>query len=764
MKVKVKEKEKDEDFVKVNRRSSEVTSRARPGVSRCITKGSKVSQAMAALGMARTSMAVAFDMTNDKNSNNDIASALRRSARDESTTALNQVSSLASNHGSETNKHSSRALASNNQVTFLASNPGYETNPNAVIGSLHSQTVPSSGHEDMTAGVAFCAITTQSINLLVQVVKEFIALYGATVILLENLQDFDTWSWQLLCKVSTMYNALLELESTTQITLEPFNLKQTRKLMQIVAGTHFPDAYVTAIMEKTGGMPYYIEEITDFVSRKPISGANGESAINVSDMIRSLTFQQSRKQISGANRESAVKINDMIHSLTFQQCRKPISSANRESAINVNDMIHSLPFQEVVIERIDQLRTACNLLLKVIIEHVDRLRAACNLLLKAASVMVVIERIDRLRTACNLLLKVASVMGQWVDVEILHRIYPIHMTLENLRGLLIELERGHFLKATEAPGVWEFNMRRQLHAKLAQELERSLDHGQMATLTTVAYHWNQACTGNEKSAESAYAGSSLMEALKLYYKASRLAEIMGDEYDEGLHGKTENLSPDRTESGGATAASSAAANAFEGGQESDADKCEMSSKTNADLLSATYGAANATLRRQKLNWSLVSVLARAQLEKCMASCCLGIVLQQRIGTPGEDDFYQVNDDFYQTNEHFTLLIEHAVRALMILGVPHPQDLMPDEDEVAVTHSSWWSCLWACQAEKVPKDSLWRAQQNLQAEEVEEVREILLVMIIAAENMSSSHNGGEDVRLLTFCIRVCSFFDTSSSSP
>ena len=39
--------------------------------------------------------------------------------------------------------------------------------------------------------------------------------------------------------------------------------------------------------------------------------------------------------------------------------------------------------------------------------------------------------------------------------------------------------------------------RRRLHAKLAQELERSLEEHHVATLSTIAYHWSQACMGHE---------------------------------------------------------------------------------------------------------------------------------------------------------------------------------------------------------------------------------------------------------------------------
>lgn len=39
--------------------------------------------------------------------------------------------------------------------------------------------------------------------------------------------------------------------------------------------------------------------------------------------------------------------------------------------------------------------------------------------------------------------------------------------------------------------------RRRMHAKLAQELEKSLAEQHVATLTTIAYHWNQACMTHE---------------------------------------------------------------------------------------------------------------------------------------------------------------------------------------------------------------------------------------------------------------------------
>jgi len=47
---------------------------------------------------------------------------------------------------------------------------------------------------------------------------------------------------------------------------------------------------------------------------------------------------------------------------------------------------------------------------------------------------VIIERMDRLKPGVHLTLKVASVMGQWVDLDILHRFYPINKSKVRLPG------------------------------------------------------------------------------------------------------------------------------------------------------------------------------------------------------------------------------------------------------------------------------------------------------------------------------------------
>jgi hypothetical protein len=133
---------------------------------------------------------------------------------------------------------------------------------------------------------------------------------------------------------------------------------------QSVCDNPYPDQYVLAVMEKTGGMPLYVEKVTEFLSQKPwLAEEGGEFTANVNKMIRNLNFQQ-----------------------------------------------------------------------------------------------VIMERMDRLKPSTHLTLKVASVMGQWVDLDILHKFYPIPKSKEELRSHLVELERGSFLKPTDAACVWEFNM------------------------------------------------------------------------------------------------------------------------------------------------------------------------------------------------------------------------------------------------------------------------------------------------------------------
>ncbi|PNH12505.1 hypothetical protein TSOC_000560, partial [Tetrabaena socialis] len=61
-------------------------------------------------------------------------------------------------------------------------------------------------------------------------------------------------------------------------------MKGVYSQLQVVADINYPDQYVLAVMEKTGGMPLYIE--------KGDRGPGGEFSANVSKLIRNLNFQQ----------------------------------------------------------------------------------------------------------------------------------------------------------------------------------------------------------------------------------------------------------------------------------------------------------------------------------------------------------------------------------------------------------------------------------------------------------------------------------------
>ncbi len=51
--------------------------------------------------------------------------------------------------------------------------------------------------------------------------------------------------------------------------------------------------YVRAIMEKTGGMPLYIEMIVDFLNQKPWAAGKGGQG-ELADIVNMMNFQQVR--------------------------------------------------------------------------------------------------------------------------------------------------------------------------------------------------------------------------------------------------------------------------------------------------------------------------------------------------------------------------------------------------------------------------------------------------------------------------------------
>ena len=553
----------------------------------------------------------------------------------------------------------------------------------------------------------------------------------------------------------------------------------------MVGEQEYSSDYVLAIMEKTGGMPLYIEMIVDFFNQRPWAGGGGGQGGQ------------------GGQGELA----DIVNMMNFQQ--------------------------------------------------------------------VIIERMDRLKPRVQLCLKVASVMGQLVDLDILHKFYPINRAKAEVREYLGQLERCGFLKATDTDGVWEFNMverdivykvvphyqRRKLHAQLAQELERSLEEQHVGALTTIAYHWNQACASNETSeilcalkaveywhraAGIAYDNSSLMEALRLFQKASEIAEILseagmdaGGEFDGGANREDANrYKMNRS-------ASMAGMQPDGAGFGLDGPLFVMPSEEAEGEggvgVNGVKPRTSPTHPQGHLDWALVSRLSRAQWEKSMASCCLGMVLQHKYG---ED--YTTNIDFWGSEGYFTLLTDHAIRGLMLLGAPHPAEIMPDEEGENLL--AWadarqrrryvdpskkrrsmggyllsflsFGCIRPLTRGPEVEEEVWDDDDELLGDlpdaldrgielldpEVNEVRDILLVLIVAAENCSSildlqsgqirgeaeeeatsgSASGGtgrstleevtmqtgqgqgggiqggdELVRLLTFCRLVCRYFRRSA---
>ncbi|GFH31785.1 adenylate cyclase type 10 [Haematococcus lacustris] len=155
----------------------------------------------------------------------------------------------------------------------------------------------------------------------------------------------------------------------------------------------------------------------------------------------------------------------------------------------------------------------------------------------------------------------------------------------------------------------------------------------------------------------------------------------------------------------------------------------------------SFSAVGSAYKGQ-LHWNLISRITRAQWEKSMASCCLGIVMQHRL------EYNQM--EIWDTEDYFTLLTEHAIRGLMLLGAPHPRMVLASQ-----TTPPWWAKLVPCLAPNT-EDELagWQAGVVLQDQEVTEIRDILLVLIIAAEHYSQQQDASEYTRLLTFCKRIC----------
>ena len=65
--------------------------------------------------------------------------------------------------------------------------------------------------------------------------------------------------------------------------------------LQLVGETNPLADYVQAILDKTGGMPLYIEMLVDFFRHRP--GIGAVMGGDVADLVNSMNFQQVRKNV-----------------------------------------------------------------------------------------------------------------------------------------------------------------------------------------------------------------------------------------------------------------------------------------------------------------------------------------------------------------------------------------------------------------------------------------------------------------------------------
>ncbi|KAL0052814.1 hypothetical protein WJX82_008196 [Trebouxia sp. C0006] len=389
-------------------------------------------------------------------------------------------------------------------------------------GSLHR----SATQESMAASTSGPAWLEMSHDLraqrakevLLQVLKEFVAAYGPLAIMLEDLHHFDSISWHFLTTVvenlseqvlvvTTMrpddgvlaaasrheegravlfesaqqsLKAIRSLPSYEQMVLQPFTTAEVQQYMRVALDRqNISDHVAGAVRERTGGLPLYVEQAVLYLQNN----------------------------------------NNLLEEGT---------------ELGEQDL---LAFSNI----------------RVSIHH------------------VITDRIDHLRPSQQLTLKVASVMGLMaVALDLLLRIHPMSNGQEELKEMsssrqdlkndMQELEAAGFLKpCKETPDSWDFAQvlardvaydlipfaqRRGLHARLAEALETSLPR---ASATTIAFHYSKSCHAVEAAewkravkaiqfwemaAEEAMEGIDHHQALRLFKKAEILLETMNKELDK----------------------------------------------------------------------------------------------------------------------------------------------------------------------------------------------------------------------------------------
>ena len=254
---------------------------------------------------------------------------------------------------------------------------------------------------------------------------------------------------------------------------------------------------------------------------------------------------------------------------------------------------------------------------------------------------VIRSRLDKLRAQEQLTLKVCSVLGFFVSLELLEGAYPV--ARDNLRASLLAdlavlVESNFLVPEPGIPNMWRFengvtqetvyeviplSSRRVLHARLALALQHLAEATPMKYPTTViGYHWEQSCKGSEgpdwrraltaigcwkAAAELASSKCTFMEANRMFQKAVDLANTVF------------NL----LETGQLFVTSDSAATAVP--EDGDAAR-----EVPADESIAGAMAANSSLT------AVVSRFALATLHRRMAECYLMQFLQDEVrGAGGE---------------------------------------------------------------------------------------------------------------------------------
>lgn len=360
-----------------------------------------------------------------------------------------------------------------------------------------------------------------------------------------------------------------------------------------------------------------------------------------------------------------------------------------------------------------------------------------------------LDQVDRLRPVTHLTLKVAATVGSNITVDVLHRIYPYPTSETALRRDLVGLCKAGFLRRdmNRPLELWQFStmvardvvyeliphfQRRGLHAKTAEVLEAQ--EGGCAPMTTVAYHWSQACLGVEitewrrafraaecweKAAAEATEKSARVEALRLYQKAVDVAE------------KLLQFQLPVPAEGGHTEASETRRNTSNG---------------------------------SGMGFPCIATLKRAEWERRMA----GLYLEMHMSAGGPD---AGREQHAKAMENIT---RHAYGALDLLGAPSRGEQLVLEEascscledfcgRVPLVRAPWGSRPSATSvfsgsvkmggSELSSPRKVGSSHRHHSLDELAEISRVLDILVTAA-----THKGSWDLELLHYCRTLVEFFN------